>query len=48
MTDCSQNGRQNRSNHRKPEGKGEFGWLIGQADKIFTVAMPDQLKVFMR
>ncbi|MDC0966742.1 hypothetical protein OAS46_03645 [Alphaproteobacteria bacterium] len=48
MTDCFQNGEENRFNHRKPEGKGEFDGVIEQADTIFAVAIPDQLKVFMR
>jgi hypothetical protein len=48
MTDCFQNGGWNRFNQRKPEGKGEFDWVIGQADTIFAVVIPDQLKVFMR
>ena len=47
MTERFQNEELKRFKHRKPEGKGEFDRVIGQADTVFAVAMPDQLKVFM-
>jgi len=45
MTGGFQNREGTRFNHRKPEGKGEFDRVIGQANTVFVVAMSDQLKV---